>query len=77
MQHPHLAPFNIKEEIVACISECKDLDCRFQFVSKEGNTLADGLAKKGIRRVQPLVVSCFLGSKQSEGLCLKRLEITE
>ncbi|KAL4297939.1 hypothetical protein GQ457_12G007070 [Hibiscus cannabinus] len=30
LQHPHLAPVNIKEEIVGCINECKDLDCRFQ-----------------------------------------------
>ncbi|KAK8631618.1 hypothetical protein V6N13_028401 [Hibiscus sabdariffa] len=77
LQHPHLAPVNIKEEIVGCISECKDLDCRFLFVSREGNTVADGLAKKGIRRVQPLVVSCFTGLNQADGVSLKCLEITE
>ncbi|KAK8714365.1 hypothetical protein V6N13_149558 [Hibiscus sabdariffa] len=37
LQHPHLAPANIKEEIIGCIIECKDLDCRFQFVSREGD----------------------------------------
>ncbi|KAK8498002.1 hypothetical protein V6N12_001360 [Hibiscus sabdariffa] len=65
LQHPHLAPVNIKEEIVGFINECKDLNCRFLFVSKEGNTVVDGLAKKGIRRVQPLVVSCFPVSVQT------------
>ncbi|KAK8621067.1 hypothetical protein V6N13_067510 [Hibiscus sabdariffa] len=61
LQHPHLAPVNIREEIIGCINECKDLDCRFQFVYREGNTVADGLAKKGIRHVQPLVMSCLTG----------------
>ncbi|KAK8682061.1 hypothetical protein V6N13_054458 [Hibiscus sabdariffa] len=66
LQHPHLAPVNIREEIIGCINECKDLDCRFQFVSREGNTVADGLAKKGIRRVQPLVMSCLTGSNWTD-----------
>ncbi|KAK8664809.1 hypothetical protein V6N13_084582 [Hibiscus sabdariffa] len=66
MRHPHLAPVNIREEIIGCINECKDLDCRFQFVSREGNTVADGLAKKGIRRVQPLVMSCLTGSNWTD-----------
>ncbi|KAK8594160.1 hypothetical protein V6N13_125969 [Hibiscus sabdariffa] len=66
LQHPHLAPVNIREETIGCINECKDLDCRFQFVSREGNTVADGLAKKGIRRVQPLVMSCLTGSNWTD-----------
>ncbi|KAK8602661.1 hypothetical protein V6N13_084868 [Hibiscus sabdariffa] len=64
--HPHLAPVNIREEIIGCINECKDLDCRFQFVPREGNTVVDGLAKKGIRHVQPLVMSCFTGSNWTD-----------
>ncbi|KAK8609175.1 hypothetical protein V6N13_025482 [Hibiscus sabdariffa] len=53
---PHCAPANLKEILSTCLRNNKGIDCSFQFVYREGNTVADGLAKKGIGQRDALVI---------------------
>ncbi|KAL4318837.1 hypothetical protein GQ457_18G015900 [Hibiscus cannabinus] len=56
LSRPHRAPTNLKEILSSCLSISKGLDCSFHFVHRECNSVADGLAKKGIGRRVALVI---------------------
>ncbi|KAL4311451.1 hypothetical protein GQ457_01G029990 [Hibiscus cannabinus] len=52
--NPHLCPTVFKPLVLSCLDICKNIEWRVKHVPREGNHLADKLAKKGIGRAAAL-----------------------